>query len=667
MSLRLIYGKSGTGKTTFCFNEINKLLKQGEKKIIIITPEQFSFTAEKNLLKAVNSNAVIYAEVLTFERMAYRVMLEIGEANKTNLTECGRAILLYDILDKNKKYLKYLGKTEKNLDLIAGMITELKKHNINEKIMQNASHQIENKQLQYKLDDIKLLYSQYNDKIKNDFIDENDNLTILYENIDKANLFKDAIIYIDEFAGFTKQEYLIIEKLLKICKQINISICIDNLRTNTNPDSDLFYPNKIAVNNLIEMARKNDIIIDKEVYLEKKYRFKTKELNYLEDAFSKNIPKQYKENCEDISLFLSNNLYSEVEYVANRIISLVREQEYRYSDIAIITKEIDTYSGLIKAIFSKYQIPVFIDEKKELNENILVKYVTAVLDIFAKNWSTEAIFNYIKTGFLEIDKEDIFLLENYCKNFGIKGLKRYTEEWKITTNPAYNLEKLNKLREKIVNPILKMKQALSKNKTVKEMTEQVYKFLIENNIYQKMNEKSEILREEGKIDLANTYDTSWNILMKILDEMVLVVGKENISFEKYAALLKVGLNHSSLGKIPATQDEVTVGDIDRSRSSRKKIVFVIGLNDGVFPSVNKNEGLIDDEERILLRKNGMELAKTVTEQIYDENFNIYKAFTTAEEKLFLSYASSNTDGKGLRKSILINKIKKIFPKLNLPK
>ena len=286
-----------------------------------------------------------------------------------------------------------------------------------------------------------------------------------------------------------------------------------------------------------------------------------------------------------------------------------------------------------------------------------------MLDIFAKNWSTESIFNYIKTGFLEIDKEDIFLLENYCKNFGIKGLKRYTEEWKITTNPAYNLEKLNKLREKIVNPILKMKQALSKNKTVKEMTEQVYKFLIENNIYQKMNEKSEILKEEGKIDLANTYDTSWNILMKILDEMVLVVGKENISFEKYAALLKVGLNHSSLGKIPATQDEVTVGDIDRSRSSKKKIVFVIGLNDGVFPSVNKNEGLIDDEERILLRKNGMELAKTVTEQIYDENFNIYKAFTTAEEKLFLSYASSNTDGKGLRKSILINKIKKIFPKL----
>ena len=99
MSLRFIIGRSGTGKTSFCFKEIASLISNNNK-IYIITPEQFSFTAEQNLMNAVKSKAVINAEVLTFERMAYRVLNEIGGLLKTNLSECGRTMMLYNILDE---------------------------------------------------------------------------------------------------------------------------------------------------------------------------------------------------------------------------------------------------------------------------------------------------------------------------------------------------------------------------------------------------------------------------------------------------------------------------------------------------------------------------------------------------------------------------------------
>ena len=121
MSLRLVYGRSGTGKTSFCFKEIGENINNN--KIYIITPEQFSFTAEQNLMNAVNSKAVINAEVLTFERMAYRVINEIGNTVQTSLSECGKDMLLYSILDEQKNNLKYLGKTEKNLDVILRTIT----------------------------------------------------------------------------------------------------------------------------------------------------------------------------------------------------------------------------------------------------------------------------------------------------------------------------------------------------------------------------------------------------------------------------------------------------------------------------------------------------------------------------------------------------------------
>ena len=95
-----------------------------------------------------------------------------------------------------------------------------------------------------------------------------------------------------------------------------------------------------------------------------------------------------------------------------------------------------------------------------------------------------------------------------------------------------------------------------------------------------------------KVDIAAEYETSWKIVMQVLDEIVLVFGDENITFESYMQILKTGLGESKLGTIPMAQDEVTVGDVDRSRSHKIKAVFIIGLNDGMFPSINKAEGFL---------------------------------------------------------------------------
>ena len=149
--------------------------------------------------------------------------------------------------------------------------------------------------------------------------------------------------------------------------------------------------------------------------------------------------------------------------------------------------------------------------------------------------------------------------------------------------------------------------------------------------------------------------------MQVLDEIVLVFGDEKITFERYMQILKTGLGNSNLGKIPGTQDQVILGDIDRSRSHKIRTVFIIGLNDGMFPSVNKNEGYFNDNDRAILKENGIELAKGTIERLYEDNFNIYKAFTAASESIYLSYSSSGADGKTLRASMLVSKIKKLFP------
>lgn len=464
--------------------------------------------------------------------------------------------------------------------------------------------------------------------------------------------------------GFTKQEYDIIRKLLKITKKVNVTVCTDSLILDKNPEIDIFYSNKQTAEKLMNIANEEDVKIEKSVFLDnKKARFKSEELLHIEQNLYSIKQRKYEELPKNLSIFLANNQYSEVEYVASKIVELVKEKKYRYKDISIITKNLDTYSNLCKAIFDEYDIPVFIDQKKDLSDNILVQYILAVLDIFSKNWSHEAVFNYIKTGFLQMEQEDIYELENFCMKWGIKQTKWYKGEWNFkedSKNDEDRLEKMKNLRKLIVEPLLNFKTEVDRSRDVTTITKFLYDFLIKNKIDEKLENKIKVKIEEGNNEAAAEYKTSYKILMDVLDEIVLVFGNDKITFDKYMQILKIGLGNSGLGKIPASCDQVIVGDVDRSRSHKVKAIFIIGLNDGMFPSINRNEGYFNDKDREYLKTNGIELAKGTLDRLYEDNFNIYKAFTTSEEKLFLSYSSSDSEGKSLRPSIIIAKIKKIF-------
>ncbi len=622
-----------------------------------------------------NRKAIIGTEVITFNRLAYRVMNEIGGVIHTNLTKCGKAMLIFSILQAEKNNLTFLNKSDENIEICMRLISELKKHAITTKDLKDVQEKIENKYLKNKLKDIILIYEKFENKIQNKYIDETDLLTILAENIDKVDLLKNADVYIDEFAGFTEQEYQTIKKIIKIANNVTITFCADNLDLNTDPNTDIFYPNKVTYNKIINLLDKDEKV--ETINLNKSYRFKNEELKYIENYVYSTKVKQFnlkqetpnEQNKElvdkyalskNINLFLAKNYYSEIENVAKKINKLIKKENLRYKDICIITKNTDSYSSLIKTIFGKYEIPVFIDEKRDLNQNIIVQYILSILEILNKNYSYESVFNYLKTGFVEIDENDVFKLEKYCIKYGIKNNKFKKD---FVYGKDEELAHLNELRKQIITPLISLKERIDEEKTANNISKQIYLFIKEQNIEEIINNKINKLKEDNFLDLAKEYEQCYKIIIDILDEINLIFGEEKITIDKFINILKIGLKNSELGKIPGTQDQVIVGDTDRSRSRKTKVVFIIGLNDGVFPSINKNQGFLDDEDRENLKTENIEIAKGTLENLYDDSFNIYKAFTTAEEKLFLSYASSDNEGKSLRASNLIFRIKKMFPDL----
>ena len=291
MSLRIIYGKSGSGKSQYCFNEIAQLIKT-EKKIYVITPEQFSFTAEKKLMDAIDTKAVINAEVLTISRMAHRALQELGGNTKTQLTKCGKSMLIYSILNENKSNLKFLSKSDENIDLSMTAITEFKKHGV---LPQDLQQEIENTDDQYlktKLNDMFLIYSNFEQKLQGKYIEDTDLLTILSNIIEDTDIVKDSLIYIDEFSGFTYQEYEVLKKFIKLAKQVTITACTDSLEPSLKPDTDIFYPNKVTVSKIMNMVKEEKLKLEEPIHLTNLPRFKTEELQYLEKNIFNNRAKK---------------------------------------------------------------------------------------------------------------------------------------------------------------------------------------------------------------------------------------------------------------------------------------------------------------------------------------------------------------------------------------
>ena len=674
MGLRIVYGKAGTGKSEFCFSEVSRLLNS-EEKIFIITPEQFSFTAEKKLLNETKNNAVINAEVLTLSRMSYRVMQEVGNASVSNLssmennnelhklTKAGKAMLVNYIIEQNKDKLKFLGKSNENVNLVIQAITEFKKHKITTDFIKEHIDELQDDYLKIKLNDINLIYECFENNISNRFLDNSDDLNFLENNIEKTDLVKNAVIYIDEFMGFTKQEYGVIAKLIKLAKQVTITLCIDSLKPSASPIGDIYYSNKETLSKLLRLIEENNLKLEEPVEMKENYRLKNTELKILENNIFNNTSTIYEKDVENISLFLAKNQYSEVENVASNILDLIKHKNYRYNEIAVITKNIGTYSNLVRAIFEKYEIPVFIDEKRDLNQNVIIKYILSLLDVISKNYSYESVINYVKSGFCDIDNNQIFKLENYCAKWGIKYNK-----WKKDFNfekadKPNEIEDLNEIRKSIINPLEDLKNNIKGRKNPKEICENIYNFIISQNIEEKINKKQQELEDSGFIDLSKEYKKSYEIIINLLDDICEIFENEEFTIEKFLECFKIGLQNSSLGKIPGTQDQVIFGDIERSRNNNIRAIFIIGVNDGIFPSNNRDEGFFNDSDRELFKENNMEIAKGSIENLFEENFNIYKAFSTAEEKVFISYSSADGSGETLRPSMLIIKLKKIFPKL----
>ena len=228
MGLRFVIGRSRSGKTSFCLNEIKEKQRLG-KRLIYIVPEQYSLQAEKELVSV--TGGIVSAAVLSFRRLAENIFSEKGGISGKLLDDTGKLIILRHILNKNKDKLKYFGVVCSRQGFISRLgdtLSVFSTQGIYPEDIENYSKAFpEESAMALKLQDTALIYSEYREFIKTRYVSSDDMLTIAAQRMTGAKYIEGAEVWLDGFYGFTHQEYEMIGKMLSACKNVTVTLNMD--------------------------------------------------------------------------------------------------------------------------------------------------------------------------------------------------------------------------------------------------------------------------------------------------------------------------------------------------------------------------------------------------------------------------------------------------------
>lgn len=678
MSLQFIFGNSGAGKSYTLYQQvIRDSQAHPDQKFLVLVPEQFTMQTQKELVKLHPDGGILNIDVLSFQRLAYRVFEETGISVGKVLEETGKNLVLRKIAQKHQDELKVLSGNLKKMGYIGeikSLISELTQYAVSEEELGRFLEESRDRpHLYYKLCDVQVLYRAFHAYLAEQYITAEELLEVLCQTVERSARIRESVIVLDGFTGFTPIQNKLMQKLMLYAKKVIVTVTIDEREDpyRLEGEHQLFYLSKKTVTTLMRMAAEAQVKAEPPVFVRtgEKSRFQPgSALGALERNLFRTRQKPFSGEQQEISLHVLKNPEAEVTWAASQIRRLVREKGYHYRDFAVITGDMEAYSPVLERVLEDYEIPCFLDNKRSVLKNPFVEFIRALLEIAEQDFTYESVFRYLRSGLSGMEPEETDVLENYVLALGVRGAKK----WENRFVRAYRglteeeLEQIDGLRQRFADDLMPFaKLQRKKHVTVRERTAALYEVIEKKGIQARLAAFEERFQKEGSQVLAKEYHQIYGIIIDLFDKLVDLLGEEELSLREYAEILDAGFAEARVGVIPPGVDQVTAGDMERTRLKDVRVLFFLGVNEGSVPKSSARPGLLSDMERGELKSKGLELAPTAREQSYIQRFYLYLNLTKPSERLYVSCCLLDGAGKSLRPSYLINVLKRMFPGLAL--
>ena len=683
MSLRFYFGPSGSGKSHRIYEEImQRAAQEPGRNFLIIVPDQFTMQTQKDLVMRSDRGGILNIDVLSFGRLSHRILEEVGTKEMPVLDDTGKSLVLQKIAADLKEQLPAMGSLlhkQGYIHEVKSAISEFMQYGISTQDMDKLIASAEKRgALAMKLRDLKTLYRGFQDYIRDHFITTEETLDVLRRSLVKSKILPDSVVVFDGFTGFTPIQNRLIQELMRVCEETIVAVTIGEEEDPYQMDGEqkLFHLSKKTVADLVKLAAEAEVTRGEDVFVKGgPNRFtEAPALCYLEQNLFRYQYEPYTEKQCEIRMFEALSPREEVHQTALYIRKLIREEGLTYRDIAVVIGDLEGYASYVETEFGQLEIPCFLDRTRGIVLNPMIEYIKSALQLYIRDFSYDTVFHFLRSGMADISREEIDELENYVIRTGARGYRTYsrlftrkTEEMQQgsgqedTERAEETMERLNRIRQQFADTVEILHMA--PRAKAGEYVDHLYDFLEQNQVQQKLLNYQQQFEQEGDLAKAREYAQIYRLVMDLLDQIYELLGEEEISLQEFADILEAGFGEITVGTIPQNVDRIVVGDMERTRLKQVKVLFFLGVNDGNIPKNASKGGIISDMDREFLIESGTEMAPSPRQQMYIQRLYLYLNMTKPSERLYLSYAKVNSDGKGIRPSYLIDTVRKLFPQL----
>lgn len=722
--VRFILGPAGSGKTYRCLAEIRAAL-QAEPEglpLVLLAPKQATFQLERQLLADRALPGYTRLHIVSFERLARLVFRQLSRPLPRLLAEEGRVMVLRAILAQGQPHLKLFGASARQpgfADQLSQLLRELQQHQFGperlrrllstpcapspqpfalpaearpvpqlpERVKESPSGSPSqgaaatpgpvapleaDEHLSAKLHDLACVLEAYQEWLRAHRLHDTDSLlSLAAEALEQASAAPELRLgglWLDGFAQMTPQERRLVVAVLRRCPRATLAFCLEAEPT-ANPcwHSPWARVARTYRQCLAEVQALPEAEIEIEVLARQaeRGRFSAQPvLAHVERYWAQprpwSGPVQAGESA--VRVVICPNPEAEAVFAAREILRAVREHGLRFRDVAVLVRSLDLYHEPVRRVFSRYEIPFFLDRRESIAHHPLAELTRFALRTVAFGWRLADWLATLKTGLVPATDADIDELETEALARGWQG-QAWRQAWHIPDQPELT-GRLERLRQAVLPPFEELEQALDKAPTGAQLAAALGRLWDRLAVAQRLADWSQRpAPAAGWRSPAAWHRTAWTQMQQWRDNLALGFGDAALPLRDWLPIVEAGLARLTVGVIPPVLDQVLVGAIDRSRNPDLKRVFVLGVNETVFPAPPPPTGLLTEPERAKLEQLGVELGPDRLAQLSQEQFYGYIACTRARDQLVLTCARHSADGRELNPSIFIEHLRRLVPPL----
>ena len=652
--LHLIAGVAQSGKTTLIKQQIRSRVESGGRAVLIV-PEQASFNNERALQQLLGQSAA-KAEVLSFSRLAERLLRQLGGRDRQPVTPAAQVFFMSVALDELADLLTVYGRHYRSRGFIEqtlSVVEECKNAGLSPERLATFSQSMPTGSLREKLRELSLIFDAYEAILHRGCLSPQDVLDLAAERLASSSALKDADIFIDDFGGFTGPELSLISSLLSQARQVTVALCCDAPRT-TQPAFALAAD---TARRLMHLAQERGVDAMQTVLPEPGWR--SVALCALERATrAEALPVKETTGGGAVKAVFCANPYDELETVAAEIAQLVRQQGYRFRDIAVIARDMGRYQTALPSVFARFDLPFFWDMRHDARCSVLTQGVLAAV-LVACGMREGDWLDVARSPLLGLESELIGALENYSF---VWSLRRSEWERPFYKNPdgmievispraAKTLQMLEEARARLTAPVQALRQTFESGQG-SQIAKGLWRFLQEIDASKHMADFAEAMPPDEKRAFLEEQSLLWQQLVGFLELFDAIPDEITVTKERIAELVELSFGGFEVATVPRTLDEIAVGTADRIRCENVRTVFLIGAIEGEFPSAAMPGGLLSENERRQLVEGGLDLLTEGDRSQATERMFCYRAVTAPTERLVVCCPRTDAAGAALLPSAL---------------